>query len=128
MEIGPRSGGNFVPQIIGYATGFDMVNAFLDILEGKTVNDFLVKRDYAAYFVIHSEFNGILTELSLNDEIHLFVKEFHQYIKIGEKVNAFHSANAAIGVILLTFYSQFEMDYYIQNMAKFINLEIKRYS
>lgn len=125
MEIGPRSGGNFVPQIINYATEFDMVSASLDILSGEIIRNIPKKENFAAYYVVHSQTDGILIQLSLKDAILPFIKEFHEYLKPGEKVKSFKGANAAIGIILLIFNSRDEMDYYISNMDKFIILKVK---
>lgn len=126
MEIGPRSGGNFVPQVIKYATNFDMVKATLDFYEGRTIlrpNCHL--KNNAAYYVIHSGISGILKNLIIKDSIKKNIKEFHQYIRIGEKVNSFQGANAAIGILLLIFDSTQEMDYIIENMNKYIILQIE---
>lgn len=126
MEIGPRSGGNFVPQVINYATKFDMVSASLDVIEGKEIQYQNNKNGYAAYYVIHTEFDGILRDLSLKKQILPFVKEFHQYIQAGEKVKSFQGANAAIGVLLLSFSNREEMNTYINHMGEYINLAIDK--
>ena len=126
MEIGPRSGGNFVPQIINYATGFDMVKAALDVQCGNTISNIPKKKGIAAYYVIHSEYNGVLKQLSFDDRIIAYTKEFHQYIQPGERVKSFQGSNAAIGVLLLVFDKYEEMNYYISNMDSLINLKIEQ--
>ena len=128
MEIGPRSGGNFVPQIIKYATNFDMVKTTLDYYENVDINVDCqnYKREYSAYYVIHNQLNGILGDIKLDPVLDIYIKEFHQYIKPGEKVKSFQGANAAIGVLLLLFNSWEEMDFYIENMNKFITLKVEK--
>lgn len=125
MEIGPRNGGHFVPQALKYATGFDMVSAYLDILEGKKVlyrNKSILP---SAYIALHSDKAGILESVLIDDELKPNIKEFHQYINLGEEVNSFQGANAAIGILLLIFGSQKEMDFYISNMSKFVKVKIR---
>ncbi|WP_031435254.1 ATP-grasp domain-containing protein [Methylomarinum vadi] len=124
MEIGPRSGGNFVPQILNYITNFNMVKALLDVLENKIIEIPDIPIKHGAYYVIHSNTTGTLSGLSINSKISPFIKEFHQYINLGEKVIPFTGANAAIGILLLTFNNREEMKYYIKNMKKFITLKI----
>ncbi len=126
MEIGPRSGGNFVPQVINYATRFDMIFATLDLFENKNIKVNNIQNNCAAYYVLHTDKDGILKSISLKDEIKIHIKEFHQYIHPGEKVYSFQGANAAIGVLLLLFSSQEEMDYYIDNMNKFVEIQIEK--
>lgn len=122
MEIGPRSGGHFVPQAIKYATGFDMVKAFLDRLTGEAIMipDNIEK--YSAYYAIHSHEAGILKKISVREELSQYIKEYHQYLQIGDEVKSFDQAGAAIGIILLAFNSRIEMDYYMANMNKYIRL------
>lgn len=124
MEIGPRNGGHFVPQAIEYATGFNMVKALLDVLDGKKpeINKDNIKP--TAYIAIHSDKSGVLEKLKIDSEIKPYIKEFHQYIQPGEKVKSFQGANAAIGILLLSFHTREEMDYYISNINNFISLQI----
>ncbi len=124
MEIGPRSGGNFVPQIINYATGFDMVGATLDILMGKKVLWQPARRENAAYYVIYSETDGTLDRLVISNKLKPYIKEYHQYIKSGGKVSSFQGANAAIGILLMTFNDHETMEYIISNMREFVDLKI----
>jgi biotin carboxylase len=123
MEIGPRSGGNFVPQAILYATGFDMVKASLDIMEGKKILIPEQPRKCSAYYVVHSDCDGRLLHLSLSEKLKPFVKEFHQFAQPGEKIKAFHGANAAIGIIILSFSSLKEMSSVMNRINDFYSLK-----
>jgi biotin carboxylase len=124
MEIGPRSGGHYVPQAIQYATGFDMVKASLDVLLGLPVTLPTQASTYSAYYAIHSDSDGILVHLAIRDELKHHLKEFHQYILPGNTVSAFRGANAAIGILVMTFDSREEMEAVISNMPQYINLKI----
>ena len=126
MEIGPRSGGHFVPRGIKYATGFDMVSATPDVFTGNNVRIPQYTKKCSTYYAIHSDNDGILEHLEINQELSTYIKEFHQYVFPGERVNSFRGANATIGVLLLQFSARDEMDYYISTMDKYINLEIKQ--
>lgn len=125
MEIGPRSGGHFVPQAIQYATGFNMVAASLDCILGQKIIIPDQPRKCSAYYAIHSDYDGELIHLSINDELKRFVKELHQYVLSGEKVKSFRGADAAIGILLMMFDSREEMDATINNMNYFVDLRIK---
>ena len=125
MEIGPRSGGNFVPQVIKYATNFDMINAMLDYYEKQDIYIPKTIEKHSAYYVLHSNRGGILESILIKDEIEKNIKEFHQYIMPGEEVKSFQGANAAIGVLLLIFGSQKEMEFYINNMNRFVKIKVR---
>ena len=126
MEIGPRNGGHFVPQAIMYATGFDMIDASFNLLEGNKIIIPQHQTIPSAYIALYSNHSGVLDNIEINKEIQPFVKEFHQYIKIGENVQAFTGANAAIGIVLLSFDSTQQMDYYTQNIFNFIKIGVNK--
>jgi len=125
MEVGPRSGGNFVPQAIQYATGFDMVNSLLDLLTGQEVVIPDKSQKFAAYYAINSDEKGTLERITLEKDISPFIKEFHQYVFPGEEVKPFVGANAALGVILLAFDNREEMDDVIKNIDSLIKVQLK---
>jgi len=125
MEIGPRSGGNFVPQAIKYATGFDMIKSSLDILMGNIIKIPILEKGCSAYYVVHSTHDGKLSKLSLSEKVMPYVKEFHQYKKFGEHCSSFQGADAAIGVILLAFDNTKEMNNIIDIMPSLIDLVIE---
>ena len=124
MEIGPRSGGNFVPQVIEKATSFDMVSASLEIQEGNFIFKNYVLQKPVAYYVVHSKRDGILEQLKFTKELRPYLLEFHQYLQLGDAVKSFQGSNAAIGVLLLAFNDIEEMERVISNMFKYIKLEI----
>lgn len=126
MEIGPRSGGHFVPQAIQYATGFDMVKSTLDIYEGNIINVPERAESFTAYYAIHSDFEGKLNRISIDSKLKPFIMEYHQYVLLGEEVKPFTGANAAIGIILMKFNKRKEMEYIIGNMKKLISILIDR--
>jgi biotin carboxylase len=125
MEIGPRSGGHFVPQAIEYSTDFNMIRATLDVLSGNEVTIPAKRNLFSAYYAIHSDVGGKLKSLDIKPEIKPYIKEFHQYIQPGEKVNSYLGANAAIGVLLFLFKTREQMDFYIGNIKQFLKVELK---
>jgi biotin carboxylase len=124
MEIGPRNGGHFVPQAIRYATGFDMVKAGLDVMLGNPVKIPRKKRRFSAYYAIHSDHEGTLDELTFLKELLPYISEFHQYVSFGEKVRSFRGANAAIGILILTFTHYDEMLFFMTNIENYIDLRL----
>lgn len=125
MEIGPRSGGNFVPQVTQYSTGFDMVNAILDAYEEKAIVSSQPKQHPSAYYVVHTGSSGTLSSLRISKELTPFIKEFHQYVKEGGAVKSFQGANAAIGIVLLTFPSVAIMQNMLDRMDDLIKVQLK---
>ena len=125
MEIGPRNGGHFVPQALKYATGFDMVSAYLDLLEVKEINYVNTGIKPSIYIALHSNNSGVLDTIIISDELQPYIKEFHEYIQPGDEVKPFEGANAAIGILLLTFPDADTMDRHINEMNEYISVKLK---
>lgn len=125
MEVGFRSGGNFVPQIIRNATGFDMVEATLDgLMKKSTTIPHCYRIDFCSYFVVHSIKDGFLEEVRIDDCLSNLIIEYHQYIKKGDVVKSFQGSNAAIGLLLLKFNSLEEQQKFYSNFEEFIKVEV----
>ena len=62
MEIGPRNGGNMIPQVIEYTTGVNLVQYTIKAAMGEDCSDIKMKdtNGYWAYYALHSEKEGIL--------------------------------------------------------------------
>jgi len=125
MELGPRSGGNFVPQLLTYATGFDMVEASLSVALGTHITIPQIRKDCAAYYVIHSSKYGELKELSVSPLLFPFIKEQHQYAKVGDKVSSFQGSNAALGILLMSFPSKAVMFKVMSNISRYVTVEVE---
>ena len=125
MEIGPRNGGNFVPQVLKWITGFDMVKAEIDRLLGKPVVVSGLKQGVGAYYVIHSATDGILKQVSIDHRLNPYLKESHLYVQEGGEVRSFQGSNAAIGVVLLQFDSVERMDQVINEMDSYITVDLE---
>jgi biotin carboxylase len=122
IEIGPRNGGNFVPQAIKYSTGFDSLSALFNLLEGIEITSNGKNPQPTAYYVLHSNIHGILKSIEIDPNINQYICEIHQYISYGEKVNVFENASDAIGVILVKFNSIREMKFYMDNFFRFVKI------
>lgn len=123
MEVGPRSGGNFVPQVIEKGTSFNMVSALLELQEGSfTYKEYNFERP-VAYYVVHSKQDGVLKKLELTKEIRQYLFEFHQYVQPGDTFKSFQGSNAAIAVLLMAFDDTEEMERIISNMSEYVRLE-----
>lgn len=122
IDVGARSGGNYTPFVIQYASGFDFVETMLDYsMEKKDRIQEVDKRGYYAYLVIHSKEDGVLSEVKVNSFLNDKIIERHDYISKGEPVRSFRGANAAVGIIIVKFDSMEQM----QNVANNLNDYVK---
>lgn len=125
MEIGPRNGGNLIPQVIKYATGVDLVEYTIKAALGEDCSELkLVEPDgFWSVYVIHSEKNGILKNIKLNQEIvNNNLVKCELYVKPGEKISAFTGSNMTLGMMILKFFSENEMLEKMNALSNFVNI------
>jgi biotin carboxylase len=121
MEIGPRNGGNFIPEVIYHATGIDLVKYTVDAALGINCQSLSLPEKILpnASFMIHSMKKGIYQGISLSEEIEKNVISCIVFTKKGAIVYPFDGSNHTMGFILLKFQSQDEM---IDKMNRIENL------
>lgn len=112
MEIGPRNGGNYIPQVIKYATGIDMVDYSIKAAMGDSCCDIQMKEPKGcwAYYALHSNRPGILKDIRIVEDVrkHQLVEQNLIY-DLGDRVPALTGSSSAIGILLMKFDSQGKM-------------------
>jgi biotin carboxylase len=128
MEVGPRNGGNFIPQVIRYATHVDMIDYTIKAAMGEDCSDIKMvePEGYWSYYVIHSFRAGILKEIRIDENVKAsHIVESHLNYKMGDRVPAFTGANASIGILIMRFYSMEQMLDMMNNSDKWINVIVE---
>jgi biotin carboxylase len=112
MEIGPRNGGNFIPQVTRYATGVDMIDYTIRAAMGEDCSDIKMvePKGYWSYYAVHSSKSGVLKEIKIDEDVKAnHIVESHLNYKIGNQVPAFTGANGSIGMLIMKFDSMEDM-------------------
>ncbi|WP_028585078.1 ATP-grasp domain-containing protein [Desulfogranum mediterraneum] len=111
MEIGPRSGGNCLPEIISIATGIDMVKYAVEYALGYEDINFSMHnpKSFFSYHAIHSKKDGKLLDVSIDNEISNNILKKYIIVENGSLVKKFNGSNCTIGIFLLKFDSAEEM-------------------
>lgn len=127
MEIAPRDGGNYIPQIIKYATGVDLVECSVKSAMGEKIEcDFGEPSGYYAYYAVHSLEDGILDKIEIDENVEKNnIIENHILKKHGDEIKAFTGANTTLGILLMKFDSMEQMLDMMDNSQKWINIKLK---
>jgi biotin carboxylase len=128
MEIGPRNGGNFIPQVIRYATGVDMIDYTIKAAMGEDCTDIkmMEPEGYWSYYAIHSSKSGVLKEIQIDENVKAnHIVESHLNYKIGDQVPAFTGANGSIGILIMKFNSMEQMLEMMDHSDKWISIVVK---
>lgn len=124
MEIAPRDGGNYIPQLIRYATGVDLVEYSVRAALGMPIRSsgFGKPKGYYAYYAVHSLNDGKLREIRISDEARSHIIEDHILNKPGDYIKAFTGANTTLGILLMSFDSMEQMLTMIDNSESWIKV------
>lgn len=129
MEIAPRDGGNYIPQVIRYLTdGTDLVEYSVRMAMGEPVSkpEKTEPKGFASYFAIHSKYDGVLDHIEISEETRKkhIVEEFNVR-EPGKKVHAFRGANTSLGCLLMKFDSMEQMLNMMDHPSNWIQVHVK---
>lgn len=130
MEVGPRTGGNFLPELVGHATDLNLAALSVESAVGHSMVKLFpvarsrVPRSGFAYYAIHSAHSGILNALHIDPLIRTCILELHQFVPVGSPVQAYHGSNCTIGILLMKFSSPAEMRERMSLIASYVTVEV----
>lgn len=127
LELGPRNGGNLIPEVIKYATGVDLIKYTVDSALGFDCSELEMKntKGYYSCYMVHSLHNGVVKEIWYSDEIKNNIIEENIFVKQGDKVNKFDGSNHTLGTMIMKFESQNEMLEKMDNMEKYLKVIVE---
>jgi len=126
LEIGPRSGGNLIPEVIKFATGVDLIAYAIDSAMGKDCSNLKMEetKGYFSSYILHSQKDGIVKKIKISDEINKFIIQKNVLIKPGDEVKKFNGSNNTLGTFILKFDNQEEMLFYLDKMTDYIYVNV----
>lgn len=116
MEVGPRTGGNYLPELVRYGTGFDIAGCSVEIALGHPISERLTNAPAGsqpsafAYYAVHARTRGVLRGVEIDPSLTPNIVEQTFFKQNGELVEPYNGSNCTIGILLLTFDSQAEME------------------
>ncbi len=127
LELGPRNGGNLIPEVIKYATGVDLVKYTVDSALGMDCSTLTMKepQGYYSSYILHALEDGVVEGIWYSDEIENNIIEENIFINIGDKVQKFNGSHTTLGTMIMKFNSQEEMLEKMDNMEKYLKIIIK---
>ena len=125
IDIGPRSGGNMIPDLMGEIFDVDIVEMSVRAVMGEElyVHTRTGKRFYASYN-LHTDQNGILETIKLSQEIQKRIIYKNIYKKAGNYVQYFSNAADVLGIIFLRFEDKDTMIDTMNNMNRYIIVKV----
>lgn len=127
MEVAPRDGGNYIPDIIRYCTGVDLVECSVKAAMGESLKDIKISPYdcFYAYYAIHSYVDGILNQIEIENYARKHIVEEHIINKPGDAIKAFTGANTTLGVLLMRFDNMDQMLHMMDHSEEWINVNVE---
>lgn len=127
MEVAPRDGGNYIPDVIKYATGVDLVECSVKAAMGEKIvtETFGTPSGFYSYFAVHSLKNGILDRVVFTEEGKKHILESHLVKKHGDEIRAFTGANTTLGCLIMKFDSFEQMLHMMDHSEEWVNVILK---
>lgn len=126
LEIGPRNGGNLIPDTLKIATGVDLAEYTVKIALGEDCSDLEDQPAHtcASSYIPHSTKDGLFKELCISDNLPGKILREAVLVEPGEKVKRFRNSSMGIGAMILSFENVEQMDHCIDNMNDYIKAEL----
>lgn len=123
IEIGPRAGGNYIPQLMYHATGQDEVAAVLKQAMGEeypilTPEELTCTLQYNIGSLKNGKFKEVFVDEYLRDKL----VELYIYKKKGDPVVDYQNSNGVVGVAIMKFDSLEERERTIPEMHNYIKV------
>jgi len=127
MEVAPRDGGNYIPQLIQYCTGVDLVECSVKAAMGEpiSISGVVKSEGFYAYYAVHSLKDGVLDEVCIAENARAMIVENHLLVGPGDTVSAFTGANTTLGCLLMRFESMEQMLDMMDHSEKWIEVRVR---
>lgn len=126
IDIGPRNGGNMIPELLGLIFGVDVVEMSVQAAMGKKVD---VETQNSAVFYathnLHSDRNGKFKDIRFSQTLEKHLIRKCIYKKEGDSVAYFDNAAKAIGIVFMKFDTREEMHEMLSGINGHIMLEVE---
>lgn len=110
IDVGPRAGGNMIPELLGMIFNVDLVEMAVFTAMGRSVSTKTFSGTlYYATHNLHINKKGCYKDIIFSEELekHIIKKCF--YKKAGDKVEFFDNASKALGIIFMKYESEEQM-------------------
>lgn len=127
LEIGPRPGGNRIPEVIKYHTDVDLVEKSVESSLGNTYISEQINREdrFHAVYIIHSKRGGIFSKIDIRKEIKENILDINIWTEKGEKIEKFSGSHNTMGSVIMKFDNETEMIMKMENMNEYLKVKTK---
>jgi hypothetical protein len=124
IDVGPRNGGNMIPDLLGYIFGADVVEMTVKAAMGEIpVLSMNEPVPYYATHNLHSDKNGTFRGVRYSEQIKPYIIRENVYKTEGDPVEYFDNASKAVGIVFMKFDSLEAMQSILSDIDRHICVE-----
>lgn len=126
IDIGPRSGGNMIPDLLGLIFSCNVVEMSIRSAMGECVDP--DQNDVSPYFAtlnLHSDRDGIFSHVEFSPEIEKYIIRKNIYKNPGDEVSYFSNAAYALGIVFFHFPDRETMIETEERMNKYVKIVLQ---
>lgn len=125
VDVGPRAGGNMIPDLLGDMFGVDIAEMSVDAAMGRQVRCGIRKQGgYYATHNLHSDKEGRYKGILFSPELEPYIYRKCLYKKPGELVEYFDNAAKCLGIVFLKFPDGKTMENILECINALITVEL----
>lgn len=126
IDIGPRSGGNMIPDLLSMIFNCDVVEMSVRTAMGMSVEASAGDGElFYATLNLHSSRKGIFERIDYSNQIEQYIVRMNIYKKPGDNVDYFANASNALGIIFFKFPNQDTMISMEQHMNEHVKIVLR---
>ncbi len=127
MEVAPRDGGNYIPDVIRHATGVDLVECAVRAAMGERIElpAHIEPQGFWSYYAVHSLRDGVLKEIRIAEDARRQIVDNHIIRQPGDEIHAFTGANTTLGCLVMRFDSLEQMLHRMDHSEEWIEVVLE---
>ena len=126
IDVGPRSGGNMIPDILGDMFGVNIAEMSVESAMGTRIKGNIHEPNgFYATHNLHSNKNGTYKEIDFSPEIEPYIYRKCLYKKSGDRVEYFDNASKCLGIIFFRFPDETTMKSVLEHINELITVELQ---
>lgn len=128
LELGPRNGGSYIPQLIKYATGVDLVEYTIRAAMGEDCSDLRRTNTVGFWsnYMLLSKESGRYQSIWMDEAFRINnLLEVHCTYNAGDEVHAYKNTTHSLGTILFKASSLDEISRITKNPEQYFKIMVK---
>lgn len=126
IDVGPRSGGNMIPDLLGDMFGVNIAEMSVEAAMGTAIKGNIHEPNgFYATHNLHSNKNGTYKDIVFSPDIEPYIYRKCLYKKAGDAVEYFDNAAKCLGIVFFKFPDENVMRNILEHINDLITIELQ---